>query len=139
MGVPTTVVTDNTPGHIMYQGKISKFLAGADRVTMDGHTINKIGTFPHALCAHYFGIPTFIFCPYGPDAEAETVDDVVIEERDPQDTLEFRGIPTAVAGATGYYPAFDVVPPKLISGLITSRGVLSPYRTHDYYATTHGA
>lgn len=133
MGVPTTVVTDNMPGYLMYQGRISKFLAGADRVSMDGYAVNKIGTFPHALAANYFDIPTYIFCPYGPDSAAKTIDDIDIEERDPQEVLMARGLPTTDPRVSGYYPAFDATPPQLITGLITDRGLFTPDNTWGYY------
>ncbi|MEW6228846.1 MAG: s-methyl-5-thioribose-1-phosphate isomerase, partial [Bacillota bacterium] len=132
MGIPTTVITDNMPGYLMSKGMISKFFAGADRVTMDGHVINKIGTFQNAVCAHEFSVPFYAFC-FGPDQQAATPEDIVIEERDPEEVLHCLGRRTATPRARGYYPAFDVTPPKYVSALVTDRGVLSPYSIGDYY------
>lgn len=87
------------------------------------------------VAARYFDIPTYIFCPYGPDREAGTIDDIEIEERDPQEVLESRGLPTTDARVNGYYPAFDATPPALITGLITDRGLFAPDDTWGYYET----
>lgn len=134
MGIPTKVVTDGMPSQLMYQGKITKFMCGADRVTMDGHVINKIGTLPHALGAHLFGVPTYVFAPHGPDPETETAEDVEIEERDPEKVLHCLGERTATSKAEGYYPAFDVTFPRFVSGIITDRGTYSPYTVRQYHS-----
>ncbi len=132
MGIETTVITDNMPAYLMSKGMISKFFTGADRVTMDGSVINKIGTFQIALSAHYFGVPFFAFCD-GPDPKALTAADVVIEERDPNEVLKCLGQRTATPKAKGYYPAFDVTPAKFISAIVTDRGVFTPYSMVDYW------
>jgi methylthioribose-1-phosphate isomerase len=126
MGVNTTIITDSTPSYLMWKGMVSKFFTGADRVTMDGSIVNKIGTFQIALSAHYFGVPFFVFTD-GPDPGAHIPDDVVIEERNPDEVLECLGQRTAAPGAKGYYPAFDVTPPEFVSAIITEKGVFSPY------------
>ena len=125
-GVPTSVICDNMPGYAMRQGLITCFFSGADRVTRSGHVINKIGTFQAALCAHYYGLPYYAFC-HGPDPKAFTDRDVVIEDRDPEESLHCLGNRTATSKVTGYYPAFDVTPPELVSAIITPRGIYSPY------------
>jgi len=79
MGIPTTVITDNMPAHLMSKGMLSTFFAGADRVTMDGHVVNKIGTLQLAICSHHYGIPFYAFC-FGPDRQAPTPASVIIEE-----------------------------------------------------------
>lgn len=132
MGIETTVVTDNMPAYLMSKDMISKFFTGADRVTMDGSVINKIGTFQIAVCAHHFGVPFFAFCD-GPDPKAPTAADVIIEERDPNEVLECLGQRTATPKAKGYYPAFDVTPPEFVSGIVTGRGVFSPYSMINYW------
>jgi len=125
LGISTTVVTDGMPGYLMSEGKVSKFMSGADRVTMSGHVINKIGTLPIAIAAHHFGIPYYALSS-GPDPHALTPRDVVIEKRDPDETLYCLGMRTATLRALGLYPAFDITPPKFVSGVVTSRGVFSP-------------
>jgi len=135
LGVPTTIITDGMSAHLMSQGKIDSFFAGADRITMDGHVINKIGTLTHAVCAHNFNIPFYAFC-FGPDKEAPTPDNVIIEERNPEEVLHCLGKRTGTPKAKGYYPAFDITPPKFVSGIITDKGVYSPYTLEDYYKDT---
>jgi methylthioribose-1-phosphate isomerase len=132
MGIPTTVITDNMPAHLMSKGMLSTFFAGADRVTMDGHVVNKIGTLQLAICTHHYGIPFYAFC-FGPDRQAPTPASVIIEERDPEDVLHCLGRRTATLKARGYYPAFDVTPPDLVTGLVTDRGVFAPGALADYF------
>ena len=132
LGIPTTVITDGMSAFLMSQGKINTFFAGADRVTMDGHVINKVGTLTHAICAHNFNVPFFAFC-FGPDQEAPTPESVIIEERDPEEVLHCLGHRTATPKAKGYYPAFDITPPKFVSGIVTDRGIYSPYTLENYY------
>ena len=131
-GIPVTVITDNMPAACMQRGKIGVFFSGTDRVTMDGHVINKVGTLGIALAAKHFGVPYYAFC-YGPDRQALTPADVRIEERDPDETLYCRGVRTAAEGVRGYYPAFDVTPPELVTGLSTDRGVFPPDRAAAYF------
>lgn len=135
LGIPVTVITDNMPCTLMSQGKIDVFFAGSDRTTMDGHVINKVGTLQIAVCALEYGVPFYAFA-YGPDSQAPTADDVVIEERNPEEVLSLRGVPTAAPGVAGYYPAFDVTPPKFITGIITDRGVFDPDKIQDYFLKT---
>lgn len=132
MGVDTTVITDNMPAALMSRGMITSFFAGSDRVTMSGHVVNKVGTLQVAICAKTFHVPFYAFI-YGPDRAALTPDDVVIEERDPDETLYCLGTRTATLRAKGYYPAFDVTPPQFVTALVTDRGVFSPYSAWDYY------
>jgi methylthioribose-1-phosphate isomerase len=132
MGVDTTVITDNMPAALMSRGLITSFFAGSDRVTMSGHVVNKVGTLQVAICASTFHVPFYAFI-YGPDRAALTPADVVMEERDPNETLYCLGVRTATPKAKGYYPAFDVTPPQYVTALVTDRGVFSPYSTWDYY------
>ena len=125
MGITTTVVNDGTPGYLMAEGSVSVFMTGADRVTMSGHVINKTGTLPIALTARHFGVPYYAFSA-GPDPEAPTPDQVVIEERDPEESLHCLGQRTATYRAQGRYPAFDITPPEAVTGIVTRRGVFSP-------------
>jgi methylthioribose-1-phosphate isomerase len=132
LGIPVTVITDNMPGFLLSQGKIDVFFAGSDRTTMDGHVINKVGTLQIAICAKEYGVPFYAFA-YGPDPQALRPEDVVIEERNPEEVLSLRGIPTAAPGVFGYYPAFDITPPKFITGIITDRGIFPPDKIRDYF------
>lgn len=132
LGLAVTVITDNMPGYLLSQGKIDVFFAGSDRTTMDGHVINKVGTLQIAISAKEYGVPFYAFA-YGPDPQALTPEDVVIEERNPEEVLSIRGVPTAAPGVSGYYPAFDVTPAKFITGIITDHGIFPPDKISDYF------
>ena len=95
------------------------------------YVVNKVGTLQIAICANHFGIPTFV--TGAPDIGHETKDTVKIEMRDPEFTLQAMGVRTAAQGVKGYYPAFDMTPPHLISGIVTDRGVFSPFDLHRYF------
>ena len=99
---------------------------------LGGYVVNKVGTLQIAICANHFGIPTFV--TGAPDIGHETKDTVKIEMRDPEFTLQAMGVRTAAQGVKGYYPAFDMTPPHLISGIVTDRGVFSPFDLHRYFA-----
>ena len=122
MGIPATVITDGMVAHAMAQGRVSMLMTAADRVTMSGHVVNKIGTLNAAISARHFGVPYFATV-LRPDANAKGPGDVKIEERDGQETLHCLGRRTASPLATGWYPAFDVTPPELVSAIVTERGV----------------
>lgn len=124
MGVPTTVITDGMHAGVLGE-RVSVFMTGADLITMSGHVVNKVGTFPIALMAHHFGVPFYAF-GLGPDPEAKTPEDVVIENRDPDEVLHCRGVRTASPRAVGHYPAFDITPPDYVTGIATSSGVFAP-------------
>ena len=132
LGIPVQIVTDNMPAYLMSQGKIQKYFTGSDLVTLDGHVVNKVGTFQNALAAHHHGVPYFAFSK-GPDAERPDRASVMIEERDPAEVRACRGISTTSDEIPAYYPAFDVTPPYLVAGVITVHGVLSPYDLRRYY------
>lgn len=125
LGIDVTVITDNMAAHAMDRGMVNKLMTAADRVTLSGHVINKVGTHQLAIVAHNFSVP-FVAMVRFPDAKAATPDDVPMEERDGEETLHCLGIRTASALAKGWYPAFDVTPPHLVSAVATSAGVFAP-------------
>jgi methylthioribose-1-phosphate isomerase len=124
--------------HLMSVGKLDKFICAADRVTLDGHITNKIGTLQHAIAAHHFGKPFYVLGYDGPDPMTETGADIPIEERSPEEIFYARGeegvVRTAIHGIGGYYPAFDITPPHLISAIVTDRGIFAPNAIRDYFA-----
>ena len=126
-----TVITDNMPAFVMEREHVDLFTCAADAICLDGYVVNKVGTLQIAICANHFGIPTFV--TGAPDIGHETKDTVRIEMRDPDFTLQAMGVRTAAAGVKGYYPAFDMTPPHLISGIVTDRGVFSPFDLHRYF------
>jgi methylthioribose-1-phosphate isomerase len=102
---------------------VSKVFAAADRVAMDGVVANKVGTLQLAICAYYFKIPFYILAYGGPDKRTLCGDDIPIEERDPKEVLEFLGRPISGSAVKGYYPAFDLTPAELVTGIVTASGI----------------
>ncbi len=133
MGIDVTLITDGMPAHLMSQGMVDKFICAADRVTLDGHITNKVGTFQIALAAQYHGIPLFVLGYDGPDLQTESADGIEIEWRDGREVLYLAGRRTAVEGIEALYPAFDITPPHLISGIITDRGVFPAHLVRQYW------
>ena len=131
MGFDTTVITDNMVAYAMEREGIDLFTSAADTIARDGHIANKIGTFQIAILAKYFGIPYYVTGI--PDQDKHSKDDIVIEMRDPQQVLSYRGIPNTVPEVKAIYPSFDVVPPHLISGVVTDKGVYVPYLLDHYF------
>lgn len=130
-GFDVTVITDNMPAFVMQNKKIDVFTSAADSICLDGHVVNKIGTMQMAIVAKHFGIPYFVTGI--PDKDKETISKVKIEERDPSQVLECRGIKNTMEGVKGYYPSFDITPPHLVSSVVTDKGIYSPYDLNRYF------
>lgn len=130
MGVDVAVITDNMPGFIMKEKHVDVFTSAADVITMDGYVVNKVGTFQIALAAAYHNIPYFVTGT--PNPAHQTIDSVKIEYRDPKLVMESMGTRVTMEGVNAYYPAFDITPPKLCNGVVTDRGVFSPYCLDQY-------
>ncbi|HVO65219.1 MAG TPA: s-methyl-5-thioribose-1-phosphate isomerase [Syntrophales bacterium] len=131
MGVPVTVITDNMPAYVLSKGMAQVFISAADLVTLDGHVVNKIGTFQIALAAHFHGVPYYALGT--PSADCPSLSSVEIEERNPEETVHAFGVRTTKIGVKGYYPAFDITPPELVSAIITPKGVYTPFDLKRYY------
>ncbi len=136
MGYDVTVITDNMPAYVMQKECIDLFTSAADAICVDGHVVNKIGTFQIAIAAKYHGIPYFV--TGAPDAGHPTAGTVKIEQRDPDFVLQAMGVRTAAQGVKGYYPAFDITPPHLVSGVVTDKGIYSPYDLARYFEGEEG-
>jgi methylthioribose-1-phosphate isomerase len=133
-GVPHDVIVDNAGGHLMQRGLVDLCLTGTDRTARNGDVCNKIGTYLKALAARDNGVPFYVALP-GPTIDwslADGVSDAPIEERDAREVTEVAGCladgtPARVrvtppgSGARNF--AFDVTPARLVSGLLTERGV----------------
>lgn len=126
LGIPVTLIGDNMGAALMAQGKIQKYFTAADLITLDGHVVNKVGTFQQAIAASYHRIPYFAFA-WGFDPSRPDRASIEIEERDPNELKQFAGISTTNPAIDAYYPAFDITPPHLVAGIITKQGVISPY------------
>ncbi|MFA5356215.1 MAG: S-methyl-5-thioribose-1-phosphate isomerase [Candidatus Omnitrophota bacterium] len=127
-GVDVTLICDNMAATLMSQGKIKKVIAGADRIAANGDTANKIGTYNLAVLSYYHKIPFYIAAPQSTfDLMIKSGKDIPIEERDAEEVRRlFWGEPVVPKGAAIFNPAFDVTPHKLISAIITDKGVIRP-------------
>jgi methylthioribose-1-phosphate isomerase len=132
-GVPHTVIADNAAGHLLQRGEVDICLVGADRATACGDVCNKIGTYLKALAAREAGVPFYAAVPSSSiDWRLRSPEAIPIEERDEREllriagrapdgrVLEVRLLPEPSRGAN---PAFDVTPARLLTGLLTERGV----------------
>ena len=133
MGFDTTVITDNMVAYSMERGLIDVFSSAADSIARSGHIANKIGTYQIAILAKHFGVPYYVTGI--PDQDKMGRDDIVIEMRDPEQVLRYRGIANTLPEVKAIYPSFDVVPPHLISGVVTDKGVYVPHMLNTYFDT----
>ncbi len=126
-GIDVTLITDNMSGHFFQQGRFNAVIVGADRIAANGDTANKIGTYTLAVLANAHGVPFYIAAPIStidprcPDGSA-----IPIEERSAAEVVEISGKRIAPVGVHARHPAFDVTPARLITAIITERGVLRP-------------
>ncbi|MCC6955619.1 MAG: S-methyl-5-thioribose-1-phosphate isomerase [Anaerolineales bacterium] len=132
LGIKVQIIGDNMPAYVLSQGKVQKYFTAADLVTLDGHVVNKVGTFQNAIAANYHGVPYFVFS-WGPDKFKPDRASIEIEERDPAEMRNCRGAATTSAEIDAYYPAFDITPPHLVAGVITQYGILSPYDLQRFF------
>ena len=128
-GIVPTLITDNMAGYLMSQGKVDAVIVGADRIALNGDAANKIGTYSLAVLAQAHGIPFYIAAPISTiDPQIVNGAQIPIEERGGDEVLVISGQSISAEGVKVLNPAFDVTPARLISGIITERGVLySPY------------
>ena len=125
-GVPHSLLPDVAAGHLMATGEVDVVLVGADRVAANGDTANKVGTYPLAVLAARHGIPFYVCAPTSSvDLTAPDGAAIPIEERSPDEVLEFRGVRTAPAGTEVRNPAFDITPAELITGFVTEEGLVT--------------
>ena len=127
-GIPVTVITDSMAGALMQQGKVHVCIVGADRIAANGDVANKIGTYTVAVLAHAHGIPFYVAAPSSTiDLNMPSGDLIPIEQRDSREVTHVRGeMVIAPDGVTVANPAFDVTPARLITGIITERGIFAP-------------
>lgn len=133
-GVPHTVIADNAGGHLMQHGQIDACIVGSDRTTASGDVCNKIGTYLKALAAHDNQVPFYVALPFSTIDWTldDGVRDIPIEERDGREVSHLTGrladggfatIEVVSPGSPVANPAFDVTPARLVTGIITERGV----------------
>ena len=138
-GVPHTLIADNTGGHLMQHGLVDLVIVGTDRVTANGDVCNKIGTYLKALAARDNNVPFYVALP-SPTIDftvADGVAEIPIEERSPDEVATMTGraadgrietVRIAPADTPVANYGFDVTPARLVTGLITERGVLAASR-----------
>lgn len=131
MGFDVTVICDNMPSYTMKAKKVDLFTSAADVITLDGHIINKVGTFQMALAANYHGVPYFV--TGSPNPNHENPSSIKIEEQNPELVLEAMGQKVTMEGVKGYYPVFDITPPKLCDGIVTDKGIYAPMDVRHYF------
>ena len=133
-GVPHTIVVDNAGGHLMQHGKVDMVIVGTDRTARNGDVCNKIGTYLKALAAKDNDVPFYVALPHSTIdwTVADGVRDIPIEERNAEEVTHLTGraadgsivkVQVSAPGSGAGNPAFDVTPARLVTGLITERGV----------------
>ena len=124
-GIDVTVITDSMAAHIMRTGKIDAVIVGADRITKDA-VFNKIGTYMHAVCAHYHGIPFYVAAPISTFDAMRLEKDVVIEERGREEIALVGNRTLLPDGVPVRNFAFDATPMDLVRAIVTEQGVVVP-------------
>ncbi len=137
-GVPFSVITDNTGGYLMQQGLVDLVLVGTDRTTLNGDVANKIGTYLKALAAKDNGIPFYVALPSSTfDTKIQdALREIPIETRTPREVTHadgeldgaIREVQITPPGAPAVNYGFDITPSRLVTALVTERGVCSPNR-----------
>lgn len=126
-GVPCTLICDNMAASLMRAGRIDACVTGADRITANGDTANKIGTYGVAVLARHHGLPFYVAAPRSTfDLSLSTGDAIPIEERAQAEVTDDRQGRVAAKGITAFNPSFDVTPAGLIAAIFTERGEISP-------------
>ena len=138
-GVPHTVIPDNTGGHLMQHGMVDMVIVGTDRVTADGDVCNKIGTYLKALAAKDNGVPFYVGLP-SPTIDFSVSDglaEIPIEQRSADEVATVTGrtvdgrvetVRIVPEGSAVANYGFDVTPARLVTGLVTERGIIAPNR-----------
>ncbi|MCD2193376.1 S-methyl-5-thioribose-1-phosphate isomerase [Actinomycetospora endophytica] len=128
-GAPHRLCVDSAGPAAIATGRVDAVVVGADRIAANGDVANKIGTYMLACAAARSGVPFLVVAPEETiDAHTATGDDVVVEERGPEEVLEVGGVPTTSPGTPVFNPAFDVTPFELVTAVVTEDRAWSPRR-----------
>lgn len=126
-GIDVTLITDNMAGYVMKNYKVDLVIVGADRIALNGDVANKIGTYSLAVNAQYHDVPFYVAAPFSSfDFNIASGEDIQIEERDPSEVRSFLEKPVVPEKVAVFNPAFDITPCKLITGIVTEKGILFP-------------
>ena len=124
-GIDTTLITDNMSGHFMKSGAIDAVIVGTDRVAANGDVANKIGTYMVAVLAKEHDIPFYVACPLSTiDLSIPSGDDIPIEERSSNEVTGYGDVRWAPKNIQVRNPSFDVTPARLVTALITEKGIV---------------
>ena len=128
-GLSFTLITDSMAGYFMSRGEVSCVIVGADRITANGDTANKIGTYTLAVLAKENGVPFYVAAPTTTiDLSLASGDEIPIEQRSQEEVTHIRGVSIAPEGTQAQNPAFDVTPHRYITAIITENGIITePY------------
>ena len=122
--VPVTLISDSAASYLMKNKQIGWVVVGSDRIAANGDVANKIGTYQLAISARYHGVKFMVAAPTSTiDMNANTGDDIPIEERSPDEVLSVFGTRIA-ADVPAWNPAFDVTPASLVDVIVTEKGVI---------------
>ena len=126
-GIPVTVITDNSAGYFMQNGKVDAVIVGADRIAANGDVANKIGTYMVAVLAKTRKIPFYVAAPMSTiDISIKTGREIPIEQRDEKEVTHLQGRRSVPDGVGAENPAFDVTPHRYVSAIVTEKGVITP-------------
>ncbi|HEX8943366.1 MAG TPA: S-methyl-5-thioribose-1-phosphate isomerase [Gemmatimonadaceae bacterium] len=126
-GIPVSVLVDSAAATLMRSARIDLCIVGADRIATNGDVANKIGTYGVAIAARHHRIPFYVAAPASTfDPSTASGDDIVIEQRSPDEVRCGFGVPTAPADVDVFNPAFDVTPASLITAIVSDRAVHRP-------------
>jgi len=126
-GLDPILICDSVAATLMKKKKINKVLVGADRIALNGDVANKIGTYHLAVLAQQHKVPFYVAAPVSTiDFNINSGSRIPIEERSEDEVVNFGGMRVAPRGIKVYNPVFDVTPAKLVSAIITEKGVIRP-------------
>ena len=139
-GIDTTVITDNMAGAVMRDGGVDLVVVGADRVAANGDVANKVGTYGVAVLAKEHGIPFYVAAPISTiDLDTPDGSRIPIEERNEREVTHVGAVRLTPAGARIRNPAFDVTPARLVTAIVTERGVARPPYAESLAQLVRGA
>ena len=129
--IDVSLIPDTAVGYIMAKGLVKHVVVGADRILRTGHVFNKIGTYQLAVLAKTHSIPFYVVAPSSTFDLKNTPKDIVIEERSKDEVIKIGKQIIAPPNVGVINPAFDMTPPKLITKIITEKGIISPPYTRS--------
>ncbi|MFA6281691.1 MAG: S-methyl-5-thioribose-1-phosphate isomerase [Candidatus Omnitrophota bacterium] len=126
--VPHTLITDSMAAYLMQKGKIDKVFVGADRIAVNGDVANKIGTYNLAIIAKYHKVSFYVVAPTSTfDLRIKNLKGIPIEERNPDEVRTVLGkVYISYKNVKVFNPAFDTVPNKLITAIVSDKGIIYP-------------